>query len=262
MGRADLGFLVPLFDLAGSLVGDRDSGDAALGLGEAGQDSALARDDAGLDGMWVSTVITHGIHASLDHALCLRSVVMAAQEVTVNAPWTLARGVLEPASVALWVMDGNGRRARQERALRVWYHDFSERQKWEMDTGVQVVAPAQKGRDRAAAIISTARRLRLNESFVAAKLNYGDSVASAGEAAGWSRAEARARWREASAFAHGRTWPMIRLSSPVGADRIRGGFGLVMALDEARLSEVVRLATDVLLCAIDRYGNLSANGPD
>jgi hypothetical protein len=99
-------------------------------------------------------------------------------------------------------------------------------------------------------------------SRVTARMKYGESVAAAAEVSGWGRHQARARWREASGFAHGRTWPMLRLTSPTNAEVIRGGYGLTLALDEQRLSELARLSLDVLGTAIDWYGRLSNDGPD
>ncbi len=218
---------------------------------------ALSGDDADLDGMWVSQIVTDGINAALDHVVCLRSVVMRAGEVTNNAPWTLLRGVLEPASVAVWVMVGSDRAKRRERALRVWHHDFTERQKWEEDRGVKSVAPVRSGRQRAAHIVSLARQHGLRENQVTASFSYGDSVAAAGKTVGWQRADATARWREAAAFAHGRTWPILQLSSPTGAELIRGGYGISMTVNEDHLAELARLANDVLYFAIDEYGHLS-----
>ncbi len=257
MGNADFGFLVPMFELADSLINKDEAGNSVIRLREIGADSTLSGDDADLDGMWVSKIVTDGINAALDHVVCLRSVVMGAGEVTNNAPWTLLRGVLEPASVAVWVMAGGSCTKRRERALRVWYYDFTERQKWEDDSGGKPVAPAKSGRQRAADIVSLARRHGLRENQVTASLSYGDSVAAAGKTVGWQRADATARWREAAAFAHGRTWPTLQLSSPTGAELILGGYGISMTVNEARLAELARLANDVLHFAIDEYGHLS-----
>lgn len=146
MGLADLSFLQRLFDVAGSLTDDADNESLAFGLGEIGANSALARDDADMEGFWVSMVVMHGVSAALDHVVTLRSAVGEAETVTVSAPWTLLRGALEPVSIALWVLAGSTRDRRRERALRVWMHDYEERRKWEQDAGQpQAVAPAKRG---------------------------------------------------------------------------------------------------------------------
>ena len=128
MNNADLAFLHPLFELAGSLTDADDSAGMSFGLGEPDPHSTLVHDDSELDGMWVSHVVIGAITASLDHTIQLRELVKRSDAaVALNAPWTLVRGALEPASVALWVLSGNSRATRRTRALRVWHHDFTER---------------------------------------------------------------------------------------------------------------------------------------
>lgn len=89
------------------------------------------------------------------------------------------------------------------------------------------------------------------------QFRYSKVVADAGEAAGWDRNEALARWREASAFAHGRTWPLLRLSEAQDGEPIPGGFTMRVTLDEAKLGKVAALTTDILHAAIDSYATLS-----
>jgi hypothetical protein len=181
-----------------------------------------------------------------------------------GAPWTLLRGALEPASIALWVLKGGSRPYRRERALRVWNADYTERAKWEKDRRFTPVPPAKSGNDRAAAVRGLAKdkTLGLRSQQISQQLSLSDTVADAGKYAGWKREEARARWREASGFAHGRTWPLLSLTSPVGAEVIRGGVGLALTVDEKRLGELARLTTDIWQAAIDEYGKLSNDGPD
>lgn len=93
---------------------------------------------------------------------------------------------------------------------------------------------------------------------VSAGLSYADAVAAGAEAVGWDRTEARARWREASAFAHGRFWPQLALTSPTNAEYIPGGYGVSMALSEAHLEPLAHLAYDLLNGALLRWAELSA----
>lgn len=122
--------------------------------------------------------------------------------------------------------------------------------------------PAKTGKQRAAAILELAKKHGLRETQVSTELGYGDTVAAAGQAAGWARSQAFALWREAAAFAHGRTWPLLRLTTPADAELIRGGVGLYLTLDEARLEPLARLTADVLHKAIDEYARLSADVSD
>jgi hypothetical protein len=78
------------------------------------------------------------------------------------------------------------------------------------------------------------------------------------EAVGWERTETRARWREASAFAHGRFWPQLALTSPTGAERIPGGYGVALTLNEEHLKPLSRLTQDLLNGALLRWAHVSA----
>lgn len=259
MSHADLGFLAPLFELASSLTDDDDVEQMALGLGHIHPDSELARDDQPLDGQWVSAVVTSGLTASIDHAVTLRDLVLRERAaITVNAPWTLLRGALEPAATALWVLTGTTHRSRRAHALRVWHHDYTERQKWEDDTATPVPPGGKSGRDRAEDVRTLAKQLGIKPTTVATSLSHADTVAAAGAAAGWSRHDARARWREASGFAHGRFWPMLKLTTPRGAEPIPGGFGVAFVGDHTRLAELARLTHDVLDTGLRRYAERAA----
>jgi hypothetical protein len=258
VSNADLGFLHPLFELADSLTDADDAAGMSFGLGEPDGNSALGRDDVDLEGMWVSHVVIGSFTASLDHIIQLRELVIRPEAaVTLNAPWTLVRGALEPAAVALWVLSGGTRATRQSRALRVWHHDFTERGAWEKETQRKQPPNGMSGDDRAKGIATLASRLGLEGSKVVTPLNYGDTVGAAGTAAGWKHRVAMARWREASAFAHGRTWPLLKLAEPTSAEVIRGGFALRMVLDERHFEPVARLTHDVLHKGLVEYAALS-----
>lgn len=264
MGRAELNFLFPLFELANSLTDEADVPDMAIGLGSMAPDSPLARDDRDLDGYWVSAVINSSIVASLDHVVTLRELVLRDGEamVTVSAPWTLLRGCVEAAAVGLWVAEPTTRQARRARALRVWHYDFTERQKWESDTGRVPTGKAKSGADRAKSVVALAGSLGIKATSVATPLAYSDCVVAAASGLGRDRTEARARWREASAFAHGRYWPQLALTSAAGAVTIPGGYGMQLVLNEERLALLADLAHALLNGAVLRFAELAASAAD
>lgn len=259
MTRAELGFLLPLFDLAGSLTDTIDVEHMTMGVGEVAQDSLLAGDDRDLTGFWVSMVVTNAITACLDHVITLRDMVMRENgTITLNAPWTLLRAAVESASVAVWVMESGQRSTRRGRALRVWHYDFGQRQLWEDDTGKVPPPRGKSGRERAKEVLAVATDLGVKPTQVTTSLSYADTVGHAASVVGWSRSEARARWREASAFAHGRSWPLISLTSPTGVEVIQGGYALALTLDEARLRPLSDLTYDLLNHSLLRYAELAA----
>ena len=257
VSKADLSYLSPLFELTSFLIDDDDPDRVTFGLAEADADSSLSRDNEGTEGYWVSIIVDQAITAALDHAIALRDLVSSGK-ITYSAPWTILRGVLEPAALAVWVLNGGTRQRRQERALRVWHHDYVERQKWEDEIGHVPVAPAKSGRVRAAEVITVARSLGLRGNQVAPRLGYADIVAHAGEAVGWKRGVAAGRWRESSGFAHGRYWPLMHLSHPMSAERIRGGFTVALTLGEEHHQELARLAAALLERAITDYAKAAA----
>ena len=176
MTTAELGFLDPLFALADSLTSVDDQLGHSFGLGEPAPDSALARDDINLEGMWVSHVAISSMGALLDHVIQLRELMKGPEAaVTVNAPWTLMRGALESAGLALWVLSGSTRSTRRTRALRVLHHDYKERGKWEKEHRKQPEA-GQTGDDRAKQIEVLAGALDLDVAKVITDLSYGDAV--------------------------------------------------------------------------------------
>jgi len=254
MGIAEMNFLNPLFDLARSLTSDEGSGDS-FGLGGVEAGSSLSGDNRGTGGYWVSHSVTSSINAAVDQALTLEMLVRREEAtITISAPWTLIRSAIETSSAALWVLDGNSRNVRQERALRMWHTDMEERDKWEKETGYSPTGRARTGRQRMTQIEGIAVDLGLRPAQINTRFNYSDVVEAAGRTIGLAPGIARARWREASGFAHGRVWPMLRLTTPEGAERSGdGAVNLALTFDENRLRDAAGLVMKVLNEAVLRY---------
>jgi hypothetical protein len=258
VSRAELSYLLPLFELTEAMVGDEEQENVSFGLGEPAQSSQLTGDDADMGGFYVSYAVNGAIAAALDHAITLKLLVTKAGAVTNAAPWTLLRGVLEPASVAAWIIVGSRRAIRRERALRFWHHDMTERAKWEADTGHVVNPPGKDGRTRAGEIVQIAKTLSLRENQVVTPLSYSDAVAHAGEAAGWPRPKARALWRECSGFAHGRGWPLGHRATFDHVIPVRGGHSIGFMLAEEHHEKGAELTYAVLTRALSGYASASA----
>jgi hypothetical protein len=147
--------------------------------------------------------------------------------------------------------------------LRVWHYDYTERQKWEDDTKRPTAPTGKTGRDRAAEVVTLATKLGIAPvTRVSTELSYADTVAAGASAVGWNRTEARARWREASAFAHGRFWPQLALTSPTAAEWRPGGYDVALTLNEDHLEPLARLAHDLLNGSLLRWAELSAAPAD
>jgi hypothetical protein len=254
MSRANLDYLLPMFELTDSLVDDEER---AIGLGQPAEGSRLAGDDLDMAGYYVSYIAIGAIGAALDHAITLKTVARSGL-ITNSAPWTLLRGILEPASAAAWILIGKTRNIRRERVLRVWHHDMGERQKWEDDTGYEVPAGGKPSRSRTTDIVTLANTFQLRPAQVTTRLSYSDTVEAAGAAAGWSRSEARALWRECSGFAHGRFWPYGHRSSVRHAFPISGGHSLGFEFAEEHHEKVANLALAILKRVMSEYADASA----
>lgn len=259
MADANLNYLRPLFQLGLDLLGDEDDEnfDGSFGLGHIDEGSPLELDDHDLDGYWVSMVVSGAISAALDHVLTMHTIVVKGEEVTNNAMWTLLRGTLEPASTALWLLNAGSRSLRRERALRIWHYESKERSKWESDTGWEPGVHGKTGAQRAVDLVDLAKHLKLRPAQVASALNYADLVADAARAIGHDPAKARGLWREASGFAHGRSWVVLQRSSLENAELINGGVGGWYTLDETHHQVVAELTFQVLNRAIHLYAELA-----
>ncbi|SFK92947.1 hypothetical protein SAMN05216275_14183 [Streptosporangium canum] len=251
-------FLSELFEIAESLT-EHTEQQISFGLDEVGPTSSLAQDDVGMGGYKVSSLVTSSIGAAVDHVIALRSLVMKAGEVTNAAPWTLLRGVIEPSSLAVWILDDPNRAHRRERTLRVWRHDMTERSYWERTTGHVPSPPGQKATDRIKQIDGIAKELGLRMQQVTERFRYSHTVRAAGTAV--NMPEALARWQECSGFAHGRTWAAVRFSQPVSAARMRDPDSVMLglALNETLLEQAADLATALLNKALGDYAD-AANG--
>lgn len=260
MPRADLSYLVPLFDIASSLLGDPRAELPAFGLGDVEVGSSLEKDDRPMQGYLVSHVVRQAIGAAVDHAITLRDVC-ASGAITNAAPWTLLRGVLEPAALAVWVMAPDKRSHRQERALRVWHTDMHERATWESKTGGRPPrSTARSGLDRAAAIRSIGEHAGLRPTQIATRLNYADVVGDSAAHIGRRREAGEALWRECSGFAHGRTWPLLTRSTPAAVNKTRDGFELALTFAEEHHREAAALTTALLESALDTFAQRAVAG--
>jgi hypothetical protein len=245
VGNADLGFLMPLFDLASKQHDGRSIGDSF----ETHERSSLGRDDALLDGYWATTMVRTSLTAGLDQAWGLRTVVHSGT-VGNHGLWATMRAMLENFSSAACLVATPGRQERMALTLHMWQHDFIERANWEKDRGHAAGrAAAEKKRGRVEAI-AAANRVTLPSRWV----GYGTLVYRAAVLIGHNHPEhARALWRVASGYAHGRFWPNLQTSTPESARPISGGLTVEMSLDESKYSEIADLTHKVATLAIDRF---------
>lgn len=245
MGNADLGFLVPLFTLAATQHHGQFIGDVA----ETHPQSSLGRDDALLDGYWATTLIRASITAGVDQLWSLRTVVESGS-VGNHGLWATMRAALENFSSAACLVATPNRADRLALTLSMWDYDYRERRKWERDHGSdQGVKAVETKLGRIAE-----RADRLDVRLSSASVGYGELVYNAAALAGHQEPSvARAHWRVASGFAHGRLWPALHLSTPESARPIVGGLATAFTLDESKFQEIAEVTGLIGQLAIDRF---------
>jgi len=82
--------------------------------------SALAGDDRALGGYHLSTAYRMCLTASIDHLHALTTLIVDQEILHLAAPASLARGTLETAATAFWLINPKSRDERITRTLRWW----------------------------------------------------------------------------------------------------------------------------------------------
>jgi hypothetical protein len=151
------------------------------------------------------------------------------------------------------------------RALREWHDNYAERKQWEDDIGGKPSPDARSASERMAWVVKTAKRVGVTDDDmgrVTHKLNHADNICAAAKVVGWRPQLARARWREASGFAHGYLWASMHRADLAAAGHIPGGVSVKVTMGREHLAELARLVTDVVNRAFDDYYRLADDMPD
>lgn len=252
--------LPPQFQYLSSLVDDAlaitggHTGDGVFELGDVEEGSQFQADDQRTAGYWVSMAALHSLTAAGDHALALRSLLIS-DAISNMAIWTLTRAILESASTALWIISPEEQESRLLRNFSYWRYDYDQRERWAKDHnkyGIQKVSHSESLNRIETAIVALASAKKVPN------FNYADAVSDAGKSVGYKEEFARARWREASGFAHGRTWASLNLSQPRDdATLIKGGVRFTIEFKEESHKPVAELTTRVFGKALIMYSELA-----
>ena len=97
--------------------------------------SSLAGDDRASSPYHVSHVLRHCMDAGIDHLHALKTLVLDAGLLHIAAPSSRARGVLENLA-ASWVLTGQSRNQRVERALRWHGENITDSSRAMADKGI------------------------------------------------------------------------------------------------------------------------------
>jgi hypothetical protein len=172
-------------------------------------DSEAALDDEMLGGYNLSTAVVQGLAASIDHLDALTTLVVEHNVLHINAAYSLARGVLENAASAFWIVHPAERPERLHRALRWWAKNANDGE------AAQTAFPAASGAPSSDVIKKLEATARANHLPIGKLKNGYTSTAAVGyaddnaEMADGSPIEVLFPWQLCSGFAHGRPWASL-----------------------------------------------------
>ncbi|WP_328442780.1 hypothetical protein [Amycolatopsis sp. NBC_00438] len=167
--------------------------------------SPLAGDDLHCTPYHASHAVKTSITSAIDHLHALCALVLQSGFLHLAAPATLARGVLECASTAVWIASPTTRDERITRALRWNITDVKDGDRAATGAGIPVPTSLQDRKDKIEAV-ATKRSL----PFKPISGGYTSSEAvAATEVFLKPPLGVVLPWRLASGFAHGRRWAML-----------------------------------------------------
>lgn len=155
----------------------------------------------------VSHVIRTEITAAVDHLHALSVLVLNSGFIHLAAPATVARGALETASAAIWIMGPAGRDERITRALKWAVQDIKDSDRVATGAGLPVPTSLQNRLNKVEAVAA-----RRGLDFTQIRQGYTSTEAvMAAEAHKNSPLGVVLPWRLSSGLAHGRRWPQLAL---------------------------------------------------
>ncbi|MEU8132128.1 hypothetical protein [Streptodolium elevatio] len=245
-GSEEFAYLAPLFQAAAA----HRTGDVIIPLPPPEAGSSLAADDGPLKSWGTAGWVRCLLPAGLLHVEVLRTLVADVRRVDPFTPWTLLRAAVEDFATAVWLLDGPTRKVRQHRALRLWAEDFRNRAQHEDDTGHTPEGSAKSGTERREEVQHLADMLGLR---ALARPHVTEIISDAAPVVGLDPRQARASWRVASGFAHGRRWTPLRAAAPneiiaTGEDRL-----VAFVIDDAELDSLASVCRTFLEHAAQRY---------
>jgi len=167
--------------------------------------SPLAGDDVHCDPYHASHAVKMSITSAIDHLHALCALVVHSGFLHLAAPATLARGVLECASTAIWIASPTTRDERIARALRWNITDVKDGDRAATGAGIPVPTSLQDRKDKIE-VVATKRSLPFKP--ISGGYTSSEAVAAA-EAFLKPPLGVVLPWRLASGFAHGRRWAML-----------------------------------------------------
>jgi hypothetical protein len=220
--------------------------------------SRLAADDEAYVWEKCSAWTRSGLVAAIDHLIVWANIVAPQQVfegmVVSNPPrpyFTLARGALESAAQAVWVLDQEASGERVHRHLGLLYHDLRQ-MALAFEAASDDRAPAVRERMKA-----VGERVGDIDVFAAIKNRepkYSTMVGECAGALGMEHAELEVLWRGASAAAHGKNWfRRVGYTAEVDDEYEPGYYRVMLQPDPAAITRLVTAAARLTLHGVLRF---------
>lgn len=219
--------------------------------------SPLAIDDSLGSPYELSYAAAACLSAAIDHLHAACALVLNSGFLHLSAPATVARGTLECASTALWMLFPDASDERITRGLRWYIKDASDGDTAGAEADIPVPSTLQAKREDIKAV-AEANGL----SFDAIKRGYTSTdavkAAKVGLDAFGHPFNLVYQWRLCSGFAHGRLWPRIELAKATEEAQAGTSQDSPTALRNSyqRVLASTITAGITLLAAVDRYDKL------
>jgi hypothetical protein len=193
--------------------------------------SLLAGDEFGIPEVpGTAAVVRTLLDAAVDDLASAFALVTAVGRLSPVAVPTLVRGAIELAGLGMWVLTGQERSGRQERALRIAYDSHSNALKFHThrskspalsaDQRAEATQWAIENKVAAAALADAAAKAGLKKTTVTASLNRTEALKDVDAA---RDTQFFSEWQLCSGFAHGLAWAPDLFHSKVGTHTMEGG---------------------------------------
>jgi hypothetical protein len=194
-------------------------------------DSILVGDELGITGgASVAAVVRSLLDSAVDDLASAFALVTGAGRLSPVGIPTLVRGTIELAGLGMWVLTGQERSGRQERALRVAHDSYSNASKFYDQLSKSAAAPAnvraeatQGAADNkawAVTLADDAAKRGLKKTRVTTQLNRTDALKEVDMARG---TRFFSNWQLCSGFAHGLAWASQFFHIKVYTHAMEGG---------------------------------------
>ncbi|WP_449373053.1 hypothetical protein [Arthrobacter psychrolactophilus] len=211
-------------------------------------DSLLVGDESGMpESVSVAAVVRSLLDSAVDDLVSAFALATEAKRLSPVGIPTLVRGAIELAGLGMWVLAGNERLGRQERAIRIAYDSFVNASKFFEELSKNVAVP-QSVRDDAAkgavynksccsTLLEGAARGGHKKNKVSARLNRTSALKEVDVA---RETDFFSKWQLCSGFAHGLAWASQVFHTQVHVHSMEGG-GLLTGrtLEEDRAQAIL-----------------------